>query len=119
MRVLAAAILVLVVIAIGYPLVNEEADNVCSALERRLIMLSAENADPSATLFIGALQGTLSNGAVARSLMKRRNPDLPPFVACGIAYWRVLLDPGEARPLVNAVDLVPRGRSPAGGRASP
>ena len=66
-------------------------------------MMSARDRGNSAALVLGALQSALSNGSIVRNLMKRRDPDIPPFLTCGLAYWRVLLDPDQAEPIINAL----------------
>ena len=102
MKWLLLVVLLLAAIAIGYPLLNEDAGNECSALERRLITaLSERNHDPATVLFLQALQSSFSNGAVVRSMVKRRSPDMPAGIACGIAYWRILFDPDQAEAMLN------------------
>src|SRR5205085_7133773 len=93
MKWLLVVIVLLVGIAIGYPLLNEDASNLCGAFERRLTsMVSARNSDPSTAIFLNSLQSFLSNGSVASSIAKQRSPYIPPSLTCGVAYWRVPVD---------------------------
>src|SRR5260370_12516436 len=113
MKTLLLIALVLFGIAIGYPRVNEETTNVCSALESRLItILSAREHDRPAAVFLGALQSVLPNGSLARSMVKLRSPDAPPVLTCGFAYWQLVLDRGRAESMIT--ELVAGGK--VGGR---
>jgi hypothetical protein len=123
MKALLLVVLVVVAAGIGYPLVNEETTSACSALERRLIVaLPADPADLSGALVLGSLQKSLSDGSFAAAMVKRHSPNLPPFVSCDFAYWRVTLDPGQAKAMIS--ELLPSQRTnlgnlnPAGGAIS-
>jgi hypothetical protein len=101
MKTILLMTLVPIVIAIGYPLVNEDTGNECSALESRLItILSTQEPDRSSVIFFSALQRSISNGAFARSLVKQRNPDMPPVLTCGLAYWRLVFHPNQAEAMI-------------------
>ena len=90
-------VLILLVIVIGSPLLNEETGSACSALERRTVTLLRGGGTPTAGgSFAGALLGgvqSLSDGAVARDEVRRRQPNLPAVVGCVWYYWDSLLDP--------------------------
>jgi hypothetical protein len=101
MRLLLLGVLLLAGIAVGYPLLNENTNDLCNALERRLIsVITADQKDPGAVIFLGILQKSFSGGSLVRTLIKQREPNLPPDVACGAAYWRLVLDPAGARALL-------------------
>jgi hypothetical protein len=108
MKALLLAILILVAVELGYPLLNESTGNVCSALERRLITLTTPRHAATAVT-LAALQRTFSNGAVLRTVMKKRNPNLPPVLTCGLAYWRLLLNHNQAEPLIKELAADYRG----------
>ena len=98
MKKLAGMVLILLVMAIGYPLLNEETGSTCSALERRtLALLRGGGPAPSASdAFAGVLLGgvqSMTNGALARDEVRRRQPNLPAFAGCLWYYWDSLLDP--------------------------
>jgi hypothetical protein len=99
MKMLIGAIIVMVVaIAIGYPLLNEGPSLMCDALEKRVIaaLESRESGNQAQTAFLVALQRVLSNGSLAMSIVKQQHPDLPPVVGCTLAYWQTVLDPAGA-----------------------
>src|SRR3984893_14393246 len=99
MKTLIGAIILVVTITIGYPLLNEGPSNVCSALEMRLITLESRKSGNLATAaFLAALQGSLSNGSLAMSIVKQQHPDLPPIVGCTLTYWQTIFNPpGEEK----------------------
>jgi hypothetical protein len=102
MKILLVGIFLFAVIGIGYPLVNEETSNACSALERRLITtLSTRDRSSSAAIVLGSLQSAFSNGSLVRSMVKQRSPNVPPLLTCGLAYWRVLFDPDATESMID------------------
>jgi hypothetical protein len=77
MKTLIGIIITAVSVAIGYPLLNEDASNVCSALERCLIILESQReGNQAATALLVALQNSLSNGSFAMSFVKLQHSDL-------------------------------------------
>jgi hypothetical protein len=101
MKALLVCIAVAVVIAVGYPLVNEDTTSTCSALERRLITVSStDKRDLPALLALGALQRSVSDGAFATALVKQQSPNVPASVSCTVTYWRVLVDPRQAQAII-------------------
>jgi hypothetical protein len=106
MKTLIGIIIIAVSVAIGYPLLNEDASNVCSALERRLIILESQReGNQAATALLVALQNSLSNGSFAMSFVKLQHSDLPPVVGCTLTYWHTLLNPvGTSSDVERAVE---------------
>jgi hypothetical protein len=97
MKMLIGAIIVVVAITIGYPLLNDGPSFMCSALEKRLIALESQKSGNQAeTAFLVTLQRALSNGSLATSIVKQQHPDLPPVVGCTLTYWQTVLDPAGA-----------------------
>jgi len=81
-----AAILGFLLLAFGFPLVVESRSNECSALESKLVTLSATGAGQ--LVVDTTLQG-LSNGAIANAALKKKYPLIPTPISCTYAYWNV------------------------------
>lgn len=97
MKMLIGAIIVVVAITVGYPLLNEGPSLMCDALEKRVIALeSRKSGNQAETAFLVTLQRALSNGSLAMSIVKQQHPDLPPVVGCTLTYWQTILDPAGA-----------------------
>jgi hypothetical protein len=94
-----------------YPQVNEEADNSCHALERRVIGVLASSPGGSRAdealgrAFLGALAGEFSRGSLASGFIKQQYPNIPPFAGCTIMYWRVVLDSSSVAQLARQAGL--------------
>jgi hypothetical protein len=75
-----------------FPLVMEGTGNECSALERsalRAVDASKPNASSGlGAVFVNALQ-RMSNGAFAQALATKKYPNLPPVLACTVAYYEI------------------------------
>ena len=78
-----------------YPQVNEDTDSSCAALEKQIIRVNTENEVGSA--FTALLLGGISQGQIARKLIKSRYPNLPPIFGCSIFYYEVMFDPRTAQ----------------------
>jgi hypothetical protein len=86
---------VLVGVAAGYPMLNENASGVCSALERRMLtlaMLASGKGTGTGLIGIGLL-GAFSNGDLAQIAAKRDYPSMPPIAGCSLIYWQTMFDP--------------------------
>jgi len=124
MKAFIAIVLLFLVIAVGYPLVNEDTGSACSALERRIASVIAARS-PKATdaVALAALQSLISNGAIAREFVKRHYPNVPSLIACDAEYWSLVINPGQATTVLNelrpstpsaAEDLIPKTKSQTG-----
>jgi hypothetical protein len=83
-------------VVIGYPLLNEQATGICSALEYRYatlkLMADGSAVNPMTTALARGLVG-LSNGELAAAFVKAQQPNLPPAIGCTLAYWDSTFDP--------------------------
>ena len=74
-----------------YPQVNEDTNSSCAALEKQIIRVNTENEVGSA--FTALLLGGISQGQIARKLIKSRYPNLPPlWKSYGLEATPILLD---------------------------
>lgn len=96
-----------------YPQVNEQADNSCHALERRVIGVLASSPGGSPAnealghALLDGLVGEFSRGSLASGFVKKQYPNSPPFAGCSITYWRVVLDPSTVAQLARQAGLEP------------
>ncbi len=93
----------LLLIAVGFPMINEDASGPCSALEYRVASAvpmgdGTKPDDALASAFIRAIVGA-SGGSLAAALVKQKYPNLPPVLGCTIAYWQTEFDPNALRSL--------------------
>lgn len=96
-KVLLAMILV-VAVFFGYPILNEDASSVCNALEKKFVTLfsmriATNDRDAVAHTFAGILLSELSNGQFASRYVKKIYPNTPPVLGCGTAYWKLVVNP--------------------------
>lgn len=104
MRLLILALFLLAGVAVGYPLLNENTNDLCDAAERRIVSAAAgEGTDRPNAALLGMLQKSNANGTLIRSLVQQYAPGLPIDVACAAVYWRVVVDPEEARALLGGL----------------
>jgi hypothetical protein len=61
--------------------------------------------DAMARAFISSLVGGLSDGAIAAAVVKQQHPNLPAFVGCTAAYWRMLIDPSSVETMMRQAAL--------------
>ena len=101
MRKLVITVLLLAVLAYGFPLVNESSSTPCNALERRFVAQATRDGatgDPDIAAlggaFLGSLQ-TVSNGSFAVEYVRREHPNVPSGVACVAEYWKSFLPGAE------------------------
>jgi hypothetical protein len=116
MKAFVFAISLILLIGFGYPMLNEDTGNLCSALERRLISLAyRHDSDQSGKIILGSLQSSLSNGSVVRIALTQQHPDMPASLTCGLTYWRAMLDPGDVKRELNpeALREIPQVKSAA------
>lgn len=87
-------VLVISVTAIffAYPLLLEESDGECSALEQRAADIASY--DDAGLLTVNPLYGSTSSAPSGAAFAKDRYPILPTTVGCTVAFWRVILDKG-------------------------
>jgi hypothetical protein len=78
-----------------YPPVNEDTDSSCAALEKQIIRVNTHNEVGSALTSL--LLGGISQGQIARKLIKNEYPNLPPIFGCSIFYYKVMFDPKIAQ----------------------
>jgi TonB family protein len=93
-----------------YPLLNEDVENACHALEKRVVgVIAAPLLDGGAEKLLAqallGAAGELSRGSLAAGFIKRQYPNVPPFAGCATMYWRVLLDPSVVTELARQVGL--------------
>jgi hypothetical protein len=93
-----------------YPMLNEEAGNVCHALEKRVISVAyyaraGAKTDLMGGAFLGALAASVSNGEVASAVIKSRYPNAPPQVGCTLVYWKIIYKPDLAISLAREAGL--------------
>lgn len=81
-------LLAAVAVGVGYPLLNENANNSCLALEKRWLTVVGASGDT------GILGSTIARavletgeGIFAREYVRRRVSELPPVVTCYGYYW--------------------------------
>lgn len=77
----------------GYPLVNEDTGNACSALEKRWYTLTSTTEDKSlvGSVVIRSLIEA-GEGVFASEYVRKQLPNIPPTVTCYYYYWRSFLD---------------------------
>lgn len=81
-------IVILIIAAIGIPLLVEQTMSPCDALERRLVNMAARHTDdPVLTGLFGSMAQQLSGGGLAAAAVKQEYPNLPSPVACYIVYY--------------------------------
>jgi hypothetical protein len=112
---IAAALLVAATTFFAYPLLNEDADGECSALEQR-VRANASH-DSAGFLIVGQLYGSSSSEPSGEAYARDRHPMLPAVAGCALEYWRAAFDsPPPARlpaaPSVAAAPSAP-ARPPA------
>src|SRR5258708_7108866 len=95
MKYIVGILLILIVIFFSYPLLNEDTSNTCSAVEKRLIK-TLNPKDLSSVIILNSFQNFVSNGNFVSAAVQQYNPNIPPFMSCDLAYWRMLLDPHAA-----------------------
>ncbi len=79
---------------ITYPLVTEETQSPCKALERRALTLGARDGGAEGVI-IAALAHQLlhqGKGRIAAEFSYQRNPDIPVALSCTLNYWHSLYD---------------------------
>jgi hypothetical protein len=96
MRLLLTIIIGLVLII--YPLVNENASSSCGAFERRWLTLSYM-AKGNAIIESAVIRSLMdaSNGMFAEEYARRYWPEVPPAVTCYFYYWRSMVNEDWAR----------------------
>src|SRR3984957_4025432 len=112
MRYLVALLVLLLAVTAlaAYPLLVENSDDSCGALEQRVADLASH--DSSGLLVVRSLYGSTSSAPSGAAFAKDRYPLLPVSVGCTIAYWKTLFDPRVPAPL-NASVTSPAGAPPA------
>ena len=81
-------IVILIIAAVGIPLLVEQTMSPCDALERRLVNMAARDTnDPVLTGLLGGLAQQLTGGGLATAVVKQKYPNLPSPVACYIVYY--------------------------------
>ncbi|MGE0225179.1 MAG: hypothetical protein AB7F35_13085 [Acetobacteraceae bacterium] len=93
-------LLLLAVVAMGYPLIQEDTTSECDALERIAVRVLADGRDtvgrpadtPMGQMLGQILQGA-SKGQFAGIAVRNEFPELPASVACALLYWKARLDP--------------------------
>jgi hypothetical protein len=94
----ALAVLALVFL---YPAQAEDAPGACAALERRAVQTVVSGRIPtSARAALSGVSSSVLNGQFAAPLSQARYGFLPAPMGCSLTYWRLLLDPSEALPIV-------------------
>ena len=93
-KAIAATVTIVGVIAIFYPMVNEQTVSPCAALERRFLSVAIAESPPEEALAVRLAQKLLDlgKGKVARQLVRRDNPDIPAVITCYRYYWHSMFD---------------------------
>lgn len=102
LRLLLALVLLAAVGGWFWPQMQEEVDTPCAAMERRFAALmegevaklpGAIAGDTGAGRLLAQLReaGRSGTGAAGRAYAAQRFPDLPPDIACAIAWWQMYL----------------------------
>lgn len=84
-----------------YPTMNEDANNICHALEHRIIQELQANGELAAMarqnemMTIAGLTFVVqeSKGAMANGAAKALHPNIPPSIQCAGMYYDLILDP--------------------------
>ena len=89
--------ILLMVGAVGYPLLNEETTSPCHALEKRFVMEATrgkpQNIDSAIAM---GLIGQILTGNLASTVVKSEYPNIPPPIGCTIMYYRIMQNPNIA-----------------------
>jgi len=80
-------IYIIPVILFFYPLLNEETNNNCKAVESKFL----SRTDPVLGVF-GAILTQDSNGEFAKIYAKKKYPNLPPFISCTFTYYSIIFN---------------------------
>jgi hypothetical protein len=94
----------------GYPLVNEDTGNACSALEKRWYTLTSTTEDKSlvGSVVIRSLIEA-GEGVFASEYVRKQLPNIPPAATCYYYYWRSFLDEnwlrGKRPPIASALPV--------------
>ena len=99
LKIVGLLIIALIIFGAGYPLLNEDTNSACGALERRIIFLLKSPKDNMIQTMVGKLLGNLSRGAFASTAVKDKHPNLPAFVGCSVEYWNLLINPERIQSL--------------------
>ncbi|MFO1121694.1 MAG: hypothetical protein U1F47_05145 [Hyphomicrobiales bacterium] len=90
----AAIVAVVALVLVFYPMLNEQTDSACAALERRFLAVTIAESPPEEALAVklAAKLLDLGKGKVARQLVRRDNPDVPAVLTCYRYYWHSMYD---------------------------
>lgn len=83
-----------VLVLVGYPLVNESTKRPCGALEKRFVTLATRDGDPGNVLGAAIAKELLGvgRGFLAEEYARQRHPDFPAFATCYADYWHSMYD---------------------------
>ena len=93
-------VIVAAVVFFGFPLFNEDASGECDALERASVRLALADDDGKVKApdkMLGQLVQGFSNGQFASVAVRNEYPNVPVVAACGMLYWRAIVDPKQFR----------------------
>lgn len=104
------AIILVGAVFFGYPILNEDANSVCNALEKKFVTLvsvrtATNEQDAVAHTLAGALLSALSNGQFASRFVKQIYPNSPPVLGCGMAYWKLVVNPSKVDKIAESFAL--------------
>ena len=94
-KFIAAAVAAFVLlVAIFYPMINEQTTSPCAALERRFLSVAIAESPPEEALAVQLARKLLDlgKGKIARQLVRRDNPDIPAVISCYQYYWHSMFD---------------------------
>lgn len=94
-------LIAIVGVTVAYPLLNEETDSSCVALERRIAanIIASERhgqtrADAVGQRLLANALANVFNGHAAAAISREKFKHVPPFFGCSMIYMYSLFDPG-------------------------
>jgi hypothetical protein len=94
-----AICVVLIAVFSGWPLLREEANGACEAVELRALSITfassvAKNRDnPMVGVIAEGFRRSMASGDVAAAIVRDRYPGVPSPISCAALYWHGLFDP--------------------------
>jgi len=92
MRPLIGAIIVVIVVFFGVPMIAGGSINTCQALEKHVVSTQAANiaGGPSGPVYntINSAGQSAATGQIASTMMAQNHPQTPTGISCTYYYWK-------------------------------